>query len=118
MSALTEAGTAVHEPMHRFHLEFPADALAAILPALTRLRAVPAAPAMRGSWCLLEGEIPAANVHELTKQLPALSRGEGVLESSFHRYEPVHGTIPSRPRSDHNPLNRKAYLRHVARWGG
>jgi ribosomal protection tetracycline resistance protein len=114
MSALTEAGTAVHEPMHRFHLEFPADALAAILPALTRLRAFPAAPAMRGSWCLLEGEIPAANVHELTRQLPALSRGEGVLESSFHRYEPVRGTIPSRPRSDHNPLNRKAYLRHVA----
>jgi ribosomal protection tetracycline resistance protein len=115
MSALTEAGTAVHEPMHRFHLEFPADALAAILHALTRLRAVPAAPAMRGSWCLLEGEIPAANVHELTKQLPALTRGEGVLESSFQRYEVIRGTIPTRPRSDHNPLNRKEYLRHVTR---
>ena len=26
------------------------------------------------------------------------------------------GTIPTRPRSDHNPLNRKEYLRHVVRW--
>jgi hypothetical protein len=27
MSALTQAGTTAHEPMHRFHLELPADTL-------------------------------------------------------------------------------------------
>ncbi len=45
----------------------------------------------------------------------ALTRGEGVLEYAFDRYEPVRGTIPTRPRSDHNPLNRKEYLLHVLR---
>jgi len=115
MSALKQAGTSVHEPMHRFHLEIPADTFGLILPVLGRLRAVPRTPAMRGSSCTLEGEIPAAQVHELEQQLPALTRGEGMLECAFDHYQPVSGTIPSRPRSDHNPLNRKEYLLHVMR---
>ena len=115
MSALKQAGTSVYEPMHRFHLEIPADTFGPILPVLGRLRAVPRRPAMRGSSCMLEGEIPAAQVHELEQQLPALTRGEGVLECAFDHYQPVSGTIPSRPRSDHNPLNRKEYLLHVMR---
>jgi len=115
MSALRQAGTRVHEPVHRFHLEIPADTFGPVLPVLARLRAVPQTPAMRGSLCLLEGEIPAAQVHELEKQLPALTRGEGVLEGAFDHYQPVRGTIPARPRSDHNPLNREEYLLHVVR---
>ncbi|MBK9714665.1 MAG: TetM/TetW/TetO/TetS family tetracycline resistance ribosomal protection protein [Kouleothrix sp.] len=115
MSALRQAGTSVHEPMHRFHLEIPADSFGRMLPVLARLRAVPQTPTMRGSSCLLEGEIPAARVHELQQQLPALTRGEGVLEAAFDRYELVRGALPTRPRSDHNPLNRKEYLLHVVR---
>jgi len=53
---------------------------------------------MQGSLCLLEGEVPAAQVYALTQQLPALTRGEGVLESAFERYEKVGGAVPSRPR--------------------
>jgi ribosomal protection tetracycline resistance protein len=115
MSALEQAGTRVHEPMHRFQLDLPADTFGAVLPVLARLRAVPRTPAPRGSSYLLEGEIPAARVHELQQQLPALTRGEGVLECAFDHYQPVHGTVPTRPRTDHNPLNRKEYLLHVAR---
>jgi ribosomal protection tetracycline resistance protein len=115
MSALKQAGTRVYEPMHRFHLELPADALGPISPVLARLRAVPRATAMRGSSCLLEGEIPAARVRELQQQLPALTRGEGVLECAFDRYQPVQGTPPTRPRSDHDPFDREEYLLHVVR---
>jgi len=115
MSALSRAGTTVHEPVHRFHLEIPADAYGPMLPVLTRLRAVPGAPARRGPLCLLDGEIPAAQVRELEEQLPALTRGEGVLEAAFGHYQPVRGTAPSRPRTDHNPLNREEYLLHVMR---
>jgi ribosomal protection tetracycline resistance protein len=101
--------------MHRFHLEIPADAFGQIVPVLAQLRAVPQTSVVRGSSCLLEGAIPAARVHELQQQLPALTRGEGVLESAFDHYEPVRGTIPTRPRTDHNPLNPKEYLLHVVR---
>jgi len=115
MSALRQAGTRVYEPMHRFSLEIPAEEFGPVLPVLTRLRAVPRTPALRDSSYLVEGEIPAARVHELQQQLPALTRGEGVLESAFDHYQPVRGTVPTRPRSDHNPLNRKEYLLRVRR---
>ena len=115
MTALKQAGTTVYEPMHRLRLEVPADTVGSILPVLAALRAVPGAPTIKGSWCWLEGAIPAARVYELSRQLPALTRGEGVLESAFDHYQPVRGTIPSRPRSDHNPLDQKEYLLHFMR---
>jgi ribosomal protection tetracycline resistance protein len=115
MDALKQAGTQVLEPVHRFHLEIPADAYGPVLPALARLRAVPGAPVMRGSLCLLDGDIPAAQVRGLEEQLPGLTRGEGVLEAAFGHYQPVRGAVPSRRRTDHNPLNREEYLLHVAR---
>ncbi|MFF1917944.1 GTP-binding protein [Streptomyces sp. NPDC058239] len=115
MSALREAGTTVYEPMHRFRLELPADLLGPLLPVLAHLRAVPGTPAVQGAACVLEGEIPAARVHDMQQQLPALTRGEGVLESGFDRYRAVVGTPPDRPRTDRNPLNRKEYLLHTVR---
>ncbi|MEV0039994.1 translation factor GTPase family protein [Streptomyces sp. NPDC050804] len=115
MSALQQAGTTVHEPMHRFRLELPADVYGALLPVLARLRAVPRTPSTRGDAYVLEGEIPAAQVHELEQRLPTLTRGEGVLESAFDHYRPVTGAIPSRPRTDHDPLHRKEYLLRVVR---
>jgi ribosomal protection tetracycline resistance protein len=110
MTALERAGTTVYEPMHRFQLEIPADTFGPVLPVLTRLRAVPRTPLLRGASYLVEGEIPAARVHRLQQRLPALTRGEGLLESDFDHYQPVRGPVPTRPRSDHNPLNRKEYL--------
>jgi ribosomal protection tetracycline resistance protein len=116
MAALTQAGTVVCEPLHRFELEIPADCLGPVLPALGRLGGVPGTPVLRGSACVLDGEIPAGRVHVLRQQLPGLSRGEGVLDSSFDRYEPVRGSaLPSRARSDNNPLDRKEYLLRVQR---
>jgi ribosomal protection tetracycline resistance protein len=117
MSALRRAGTRVHEPVHRFRMELPADALGALLPALARLGAVPEAPSQGGASCVLEGEIPAARVDELRRRLPGLTRGEGLLESAFHRYQPVRGVAPTRPRTDHDPLDREAYLLRVLRPG-
>ena len=115
MSALQQAGTEVCEPVDRFHLEIPADTLGAIVSALAQLRAVPQTPALWGASYALEGEIPAARVRELQLQLPVLTRGEGVLECAFDSYQPVRGAVPTRPRSDNNPLNRKEYLLRVLR---
>ena len=81
---------------------------------VARLRAVAGMPDVRGSSCTIEGDIAAAHVHELRQQLPALTKGEGVLECVFHRYEPVADAIPTRARSDSNPLNREEYLLRVA----
>ena len=47
--ALAEAGTRVHEPIQRFQLEMPADALGPLLPVLARLGAIPHTPTITGA---------------------------------------------------------------------
>ena len=37
------------------------------------------------------------------------------MDCEFDRYRAVGGKIPTRPRTDHNPLDRKEYLLHVMR---
>ncbi|GAB3494753.1 elongation factor G [Amycolatopsis cihanbeyliensis] len=115
MDALCRAGTRVYEPLHHFRIELPEDTLGTLAPVLAQLDAVPRETRAHGAACLLEGEIPAARVHELHQRLPGLTRGEGVLECAYHRHEPVRGPAPSRPRTDHNPLNRKEYLLNARR---
>jgi ribosomal protection tetracycline resistance protein len=117
MAALRQAGTVVCEPVHRFRLDTPADTLNALLPVLARLRAVPEVSATSGLWCTVEGDIPVARVHALRQQIPPLTRGEGVFESTFDHYQPVNGPAPGRPRTDDNPLNREEYLHRVTRRG-
>ncbi|MDT0348918.1 hypothetical protein [Pseudonocardia charpentierae] len=87
--ALRQSGTAVYEPVQVFRLEIPADTLGVVLPALVRHRANPDRSAVEGAVCLVEGEIPAAEIHSLTRQLPGLTGGEGLLETAFGHYRPV-----------------------------
>jgi ribosomal protection tetracycline resistance protein len=110
MAALQQAGTRVCEPIHRYELEIPTDALPAMVPTLARLEAPPLEQTAKGPAVLLRGQIRAALVHTLQAQLPEVTRGEGVLESTFDGYLPVRGTPRTRPRTDNNPLNREEYL--------
>ncbi|MFC0108636.1 GTP-binding protein [Kibdelosporangium aridum] len=85
-NALKQAGTVVYEPMHSYQLEIPGDTLSLVQPVLVRLRAFPLSSTPRNSSYLLEGDIPAAKVHELERLLPSLTRGEGVFECAFDHY--------------------------------
>jgi ribosomal protection tetracycline resistance protein len=115
MAALQQARTVVCEPVHHFRLDVPADTLRTLLPALNRMHAIPHTQMPQDGSVTLEGDIPAARVHGLRQQLPTLTRGEGVVEVTFDRYEPVAGPAPARPRTDSNPLNRVEYLQRVTR---
>ena len=87
--ALERAGTVVCEPIVRATLELPADTIGAVLPALARLGAAVEAPSLRGRLATIDAFLPAARTHELQRQLPGLTRGEGVVECVFDRYAPV-----------------------------
>ena len=68
-----------------------------VLPALGALRALPEAPAGAGLLGDGQGDVPAARMNELQQRWRALTRGEGVVELVFNRYEPVAGEQPRRP---------------------
>ena len=114
MRALEQAGTVVCEPIVRASLEIPTDTIGAVMPALGRLGATVETPSLQGNLCTIEAVLSAARAHHFQRQLPALTRGEGVLESSFEGYEPVSGYQATRRRTTANPLNLREYVMHVA----
>jgi ribosomal protection tetracycline resistance protein len=60
--------------------------------------------------------LPAARSHDLKRQLPSLTGGEGVaLESGFAGYQPISGDPPTRRRTTPNPLNLREYVMHLGR---
>ncbi|WP_246186980.1 elongation factor G [Microlunatus speluncae] len=117
MAALRRAGSRVSEPIHRMRLEVPDDLVDTVLPAIARLEAIPLGSTVRRSTVIIDGELPAARVHELQQRLPGLTRGEGVLETEFRGYRPVRGPAPARSRTDGNPADRREYLRGLENTG-
>jgi ribosomal protection tetracycline resistance protein len=115
MRALEEAGPVVCEPIVRLNLEIPMDTIGAVMPALARLGAAVETPSLQGKLCTIETVLSAARAHDLQRRLPGLTRGEGVLESSFEGYEPVSGDQPTRRRTTANPLNSGEYMMQFAR---
>jgi ribosomal protection tetracycline resistance protein len=96
--ALERARTVVCEPTLRLALEVPTRAVGAVLPALARLGAAVETPAPAGELTLITAVLPATCVDDLQRQLPGLTGGEGVLDTSFAGYEPVTGDQPTRRR--------------------
>ncbi|MEU6713517.1 translation factor GTPase family protein [Nonomuraea sp. NPDC046802] len=77
MRALRLAGTTVYEPCHRFELEVPLETFGAVTAGLAGLGGALRETRRADDTWLLEGELPAASVHEFERRLPGLSHGEG-----------------------------------------
>ena len=97
--ALERAGTVVCEPTVRVTLEIPTDTVGAVVPALARLEANVETPSPDGELSTVEAVLPATRADQLQRELPGLTRGEGVLESGFAGYQPVSGVGPTRRRA-------------------
>ena len=98
--ALARAGTCVCEPVLRVLLEVPTSDAPAVQRVVTRWGAQLLAqnPSTRPGDDLtrLEARLVAARLHGLQRQLPDLTRGEGLLEHGFDGYQPVRGRPPVR----------------------
>jgi len=103
MQALEQARTAVCEPIVRVSIETPSDTVGAVLASVARLGGVLEPLSLLGDLSTIETVMPATRAHDLQRQLPALTGGEGVLESDFHGYQPVSGTASIRRRSAQPP---------------
>jgi ribosomal protection tetracycline resistance protein len=92
--ALAAAGTVVCEPVLRIRIDVPAAALGAVMAAARRLDATLEQPTSQDDTATLEGELPAVRLSGLQRALPGLTRGEGVVESSFAGYRPAVSAVP------------------------
>ena len=94
--ALERARTRVCEPVLRIFLEVPTGDAATVQRVLARWGAELAGQTSAGEFTQLEARLVAARLHELQRQLPDLTGGEGVLEATFDGYRPVRGRPPAR----------------------
>jgi len=92
--ALANAGTVVCEPILTIRIDVPAASLGAVMAAARRLDATLEQPTTQDDTATLAGEIPAVRLSSLQRQLPGLTRGEGVIESSFAGYRPAVSAVP------------------------
>lgn len=99
MPALQRAKTVVCEPIIRLKIEIPSETLGAVLTAVSRLGELVGSPSSRGSFSVIEALIPAARAQDVRRQLPGLTGGEGVVETTFDGYQPVLGAPPTRRRT-------------------
>jgi len=110
MQALHLAGTYVCEPMSHARIDALVTSTGSVLGMLAQQGAAVHAQSIRGEDISIEAELPAAGVQALQRRLPAVTNGDGVLESTFAGYQPVRGEPPIRRRTTPNPLNRPEYL--------
>jgi len=113
MRALAEAETVVCEPIVRVLLEVPRVMLAPMTAELARLGAAVEMRSLDDELAMLETVLSAARAPELERQLPGMTQGEGVFESTFAGYRPVTGGPPVGRRTRPSPLDRDAYRAHV-----
>lgn len=117
MAALREAGTRVYEPINRYELEVPPDAVSAVMTRLLDAGASTDSTVIGTDVAVLEGLIPASRSRAVEIQVPGLTHGEGVFLSQFSGYRSL-GDVPDPPRRarlDDNPLNREEYLLNLGR---
>ena len=94
--ALAQAGTVACEPMLRVHLELPTATIGAVAADLARAGLAFETVSTQGELSVVESVLPAARAQALQRQLPGLTGGEGVLDSTFAGYRPVTGEQPTR----------------------
>lgn len=114
MRALSHAKVQVFEPYSTFELEAPNSAQGALVGFLGSMGADIRHAEPQGELaCLISGTLPARSVQEVTRALPGLTNGEGVLTVTPGGGQPVRGTPPSRRRTDGNPLEFDVYLKYL-----
>jgi ribosomal protection tetracycline resistance protein len=96
LQALEQSGTVVCEPVVRASLEVPTETVGAVVPALTRLGGTVENVSLPRELSTVTAFLPAVRAGDLQRQLPGLTRGEGVVDASFAGYRPVSGDPPRR----------------------
>lgn len=115
MNALVQAGTDVYEPMHKFELTVPADAMSKTMFKLSGINAIVSESDLRKNTCFIHGTLPLAAAERFRASLHSFTQGEGVMVVEPCGFAKIHADVPTRTRTDHNPLNRHEYLLHVLR---
>ncbi|BFH62085.1 elongation factor G [Paenibacillus azoreducens] len=115
MDALVQSGTEVYEPIYSYELTVPEEAMSKAVFKLSAIQAVVCETVVENGMALITGTIPVGVTESFKRSLHAFTQGEGFMMAEPAGFIQVHGDVPSRPRTDYNPMQRNEYLMHVMR---
>ncbi len=115
MEALRSAGSVVCEPLLTATLEVPADSLHTVLMALGRVGASIEEVTADGQLSFVRATLTSEEAVGLQRSLPAMTGGEGLVETAYSGYRPCKGSTPRRHRTTISPLDRQSYLAQLGR---
>lgn len=113
MQALAEAGTDVYEPIYRFELTVPEAMMSKAVFKLSAIQAAVHETTVQNSMSHITGTIPVRVTESFKRSLHSFTQGEGFIMVEPAGSVRVNDGVPTRARTDYNPLNRNEYLLHV-----
>ena len=93
---IPEAGTTVHEPVHRFDLEFPSASSGKVMELLWDARSRITGQFSAGGTSYVSGAMATEAVLGFESRLPSATQGRAVFMAELDHYRPVRGTPPYR----------------------
>ncbi|AVH43706.1 elongation factor G [Agrobacterium tumefaciens] len=108
--ALSHAGMVVCEPVEHFQLEIPSTTLPGMVTLLAKCGASISETLIENSVARLDGMIASIHVQSIRRQLPELTSGVGIMESTFDHHASSNSPPPLRSRTSANPFNRVEFL--------
>ena len=115
MEALRAAGSIVCEPIVTATLEVPTHSLHSVLTALGRAGASIEEVTAKDELSFVRATLRSEEAVDLRRSLPALTSGEGLMDSTYSGYQPCKGSAPRRQRTTISPLDRQSYLAQLGR---
>ena len=103
-NALMRATGVLLEPVCRFELRAPAEALGRVLGDLSRLRSDTRPPLVEGDELFISGEAPFARLSGYQEALAALTHGRGALAWRLDHYAPCEEAEAVVAERGYNPL--------------
>ncbi|MBU5442158.1 translation factor GTPase family protein [Paenibacillus sp. MSJ-34] len=113
MQALAEAGTDVYEPIYRFELTVPEAMMSKAVFKLSAVQAAVHETNVQNGMSHIRGTIPVSVTESFKRSLHSFTQGEGLIMVEPAGSVRVKDGVPTRARTDYNPLNRNEYLLHV-----
>ena len=115
MEALRAARSVVCEPRVEVAIEIPPESLHGVLTSLGRVGASIEDVTTEGELSFVRATLASGEALDLKRALPALTSGEGLMESAYSGYQARKGSPPRRLRTMVNPLDRQSYLAQLGR---
>ena len=113
MDGLKNAGTKLLEPIYRFTIMAPEEALGSIASDINGMRGTIESPVFEEDRVKIGGLIPVSTSHDYGIRLSSITKGKGIIRFEYAGYQECpEGEGKERPYKGINPLDRSQWILH------